>query len=395
MFLPIGDYPNPNGFRAWVTWSLIAVNVAVFVLISLPLSGVPASPADPGFFAYLQALGGAPTDAYALFTFEHGYKPGTPEIADLFSSMFLHGGLAHLGGNMLFLWIFGDNVEHHLGRIRYLLAYLATGVAATLTFAFFDRHSVVPLVGASGAISGVLGFYFLLFPRNRVKVFAFLFPFFLDVLHIPARIVLGIYIVVQNLLPFFLSVSDGVAYGAHVGGFFAGLGLAWAARIIGWEGLVRSTERRADRTSEGTPRPVRRVRGTVHRRPPRGSDPTSANPETLRDAVTRGDRATAFRLLEGRNADEVLSDLGPHTVELAEWLAEAGQTSVAMTLLRRAVQGRASGIDQARVYLALGLIRLQQGQSTAAYQHFLTALDHDPDPATEERIRSALGWVTG
>ena len=388
MFLPIGDYPNPRGFRAWVTWSLIAVNVAIFVLISLPLTGQPASRADPGFLAYLRAFGGTPADAYALFTFEYGYKPGAPEITDLFSSMFLHGGFAHLGGNMLFLWIFGDNLEHHLGRFRYLLAYLATGVAATLTFAFFDSDSIVPLVGASGAISGVLGFYFLLFPRNRVKVFAFLFPFFLDVLHIPARIVLGIYIVVQNLLPFFLSVQSGVAYGAHIGGFFAGLGLAWLTSRIGWGGTVHDSERDPQRR-------VRKVSARLHRRRPGASSSDSGDSRALMTAVTQGDRATAFRLLETRTADQVLAELGPKTIELTEWLAEAGQTSVAMTLLRRAVHGRASGIDQARVYLALGLIRLQQGQPTAAYQHFLTALDHDPDPPTEERIRSALGWVTG
>ena len=100
----------------------------------------------------------------------------------------------HLFGNMLFLWIYGDNVEYRLGRLAFLLWYLATGVAATLFFAVFALDSTVPLVGASGAISGVLGFYFLWFPRNTVRLFVFLFPFFMNVVAVPARIVLGVYL---------------------------------------------------------------------------------------------------------------------------------------------------------------------------------------------------------
>ena len=120
---------------------------------------------------------------------------------DLLSCMFLHGSLMHLFGNMLFLWIYGDNVERRLGSFAFLLWYLLTGVAATLAHALVFSSSEVPLVGASGAISGVLGFYFVWFPRNVVRMLAFLPPFLMQVFEIPARYVLGMYLVLDNLCP--------------------------------------------------------------------------------------------------------------------------------------------------------------------------------------------------
>ena len=142
------------------------------------------------------------TSAYDLFVFRYGFRPAAPHVADLFYSLFLHAGLLHLAGNMLFLWIYGDNVEHRLGRLWYLLAYLGTGVAATLFHSVFDSATELPLVGASGAISGVLGFYYLWFPYNRVRLLVVFFPFLVDVIIVPARLVLGMFLIVDNLLPF-------------------------------------------------------------------------------------------------------------------------------------------------------------------------------------------------
>ncbi len=230
--LPIGDTPNPSNFRPWVNWALIAVNVAVFFAVSLPLG-----------------------EQYGVYVVEHGYKPGAPEATDLLYSMFLHGGLAHLGGNMLFLWIYGDNVEHRLGRLTYLLVYLGCGVAATLTFGFFAEGSVVPLLGASGAISGVLGLYFLLFPRNQVKVFLFFFPFVMGVYLIPARLVLGLYVIVDNFFPALLGASTGVAYGAHLGGFFAGVLAAFVGERRDWR--LRAPAQPPPSVSRARIRPVR------------------------------------------------------------------------------------------------------------------------------------------
>lgn len=242
MFFPYGDTPNPRGFRPWMTRALILANLAVYFLISSPLAGLQAGSADPGWQAYLDFLGtylGGLTPEvisgitkYDLYTFAHGFQPGAPSIQDLFFSIFLHGGLLHLLGNMLFLWIYGDNVEHKLGRLGFLAAYLVTGAAATLSYSVLAGDSMTPLVGASGAISGILGLYFILFPKNRVKIFVFLFPLLVTVWHVPARIVLAIYLLADNLLPLVLGADSGVAHGAHIGGFVAGVVLAVSGRVL-------------------------------------------------------------------------------------------------------------------------------------------------------------------
>jgi membrane associated rhomboid family serine protease len=239
VFLPISDSPNPRGLP-WMTVALVAANVAVYLLVTLPLSAAPPDPADPLLREYLQAIEPAlPPDVslqsvlaqltrYDLFIFAHGFRPAAPGVADLFTAMFLHAGLLHLAGNMLYLWVYGNNVEHRLGPVMFLVWYLATGAAATLFFALFAGHAQVPLVGASGAVSGVLGFYFLWFPRHTVRVFVFLFPFYVGNLFLNARVVLGIYLVVDNLLPFLLAPTGSpVAHGAHIGGFLAGVLVAW------------------------------------------------------------------------------------------------------------------------------------------------------------------------
>ena len=240
MFLPIGDLPNPRS-TPWVTYALIAINIAVFALVTIPLSLARPDLNDPLLPDYLNAMARQASvplatlleqvSAYDLAVFRYGYRPGTPSLLALFTAMFLHGGWLHLAGNMLFLYIFGNNVEYRLGALRYLLAYLGTGIAATLFFALFVGGSQVPLIGASGAISGVLGCYFLWFPRNQVKVFVFLFPLLMNQVLVPARLVLGFYLLVDNLLPFLMTGSGGagVAHGAHIGGFLAGMGVAAAS----------------------------------------------------------------------------------------------------------------------------------------------------------------------
>jgi len=243
MFLPLSDSPNPGG-RPFVTYALIAANVLIYLGISLPLSSQAPDPNNPALGDYLLFLRNTlpagvslydvlpEISAYNIFVFAHGYKPAAPHLTDLFTSLFLHSGLMHLLGNMLFLWIYGDNVEHKLGRLPFLLWYLFTGVVATVAFSLVAGGSMMPLVGASGAISGVLGFYFLWFPHNRVRLFVWLFPFYVGTVYVPSRIVLGVFLVVDNIFPFLLESSSGggVAYGAHIGGFLAGL---VAAVVIG------------------------------------------------------------------------------------------------------------------------------------------------------------------
>jgi membrane associated rhomboid family serine protease len=241
VILPLGDSPNPPGVPV-VTYGLLAVNVAVYVLITVPLSASPPDLADPMLVEYLRNVVAhvprqvslqqilAHTSAYDVFVYRHGFRPVAPNVADLFGSLFLHSGFLHLAGNMLFLWIYGDNVEYRLGRLGYLVAYLGTGVAATVFHSVFEPSSTLPLIGASGAISGVLGFYFLWFPRNRVRLLVLLVPFFFDVIVVPARLLLGLFLVLDNLLPFLMTrgtEASGVAYGAHIGGFLGGVAVAW------------------------------------------------------------------------------------------------------------------------------------------------------------------------
>lgn len=237
MFIPIGDSPNPRK-TPWVTWTLIAVNVGVFLLL-LPLHYQQADPSSQAAQAYawvLQEERGVSgmavlrqLSAYDALVFAYGFKPAAPSLLDLLTGMFLHGGWMHLFGNMLFLYIYGDNVEARLGRVGFLAAYVGTGLAAGLGDGLLRLGSAIPSVGASGAISGVLGFYFIWFPRNQVRVLVFAFPFLVTVVELSARLVLGFYLVVDNLLPLFLAGgAGGIAYGAHIGGFVAAAGLAWA-----------------------------------------------------------------------------------------------------------------------------------------------------------------------
>jgi membrane associated rhomboid family serine protease len=155
----------------------------------------------------------------------------------IFTSMFLHGGLLHIGGNMLYLWIFGDNVEDTLGHVRFIALYLAAGVAAALTQIAVTPRSPVPMIGASGAVSGVLGAYIVLFPFAGVHMLVVI-GFFARVMRWPALAVLGLWILVQfvsGIVTFSASAwgggeAGGTAWFAHVGGFLAGMGLLFLMR---------------------------------------------------------------------------------------------------------------------------------------------------------------------
>ncbi len=214
---PIGDENVKGVGVAWVTMVVIAANVLAYLLeINRP---------DGAIQAFVQAWGVVPRE----------YSTGAdlpptipyPYWSTLITSMFLHAGWGHLGGNMLFLWIFGDNIEHRIGHIRFIVFYLACGLAAGIAHILFNSGSNIPTVGASGAISGVMGGYLLLFPRNRVYVLTWG-----GVATVPALLMLGLWIVVQfvNSVGSVASTpeteSGGVAYLAHVGGFVAGLALA-------------------------------------------------------------------------------------------------------------------------------------------------------------------------
>ena len=243
VILPIGDAPNPKGYRPWVTWALMLANVGAYLIWTLPLGRQPVDPTAPAFVEYAAWMQGQVPGLtledlasfltrYDLFVFAHGYQPGRPALGDLLGSLFLHSGALHLAGNLLFLWIYGDNVEHRLGRLPFLGAYLGAGVAATWVHGAAAGASLTPLVGASGAISGLLGFYFVFFPKNHVRLVVLL-PFLLwKPFLIPARLVLSAYIVLDNLIPILFQDGDNVAHGAHLGGFVAGAVCALAVEAL-------------------------------------------------------------------------------------------------------------------------------------------------------------------
>lgn len=202
---PIRDH-NPSGGTPYVTYALIAINVVVFISY-WPLFSDPR--ALHLFFANWAMVP-------ALVTQDGTY-------ASLFTSMFLHGGWMHLAGNMLFLWIFGDNLEDEMGHLGYLGFYLAAGVGAGLAQVLSAPYSQIPTVGASGAIAGVMGGYLLLFPKARVDVLL-IFIIFFKIIPVPAWIMLGIWFAIQLFSGIGAdATSGGVAYWAHAGGFIVGL----------------------------------------------------------------------------------------------------------------------------------------------------------------------------
>jgi len=215
--LPIGDDDSDRRSAPLINYVLIAINILVFV--------------------FLQGMGGNEKFTYAFSTVPAEILTGkdiaagvleptpVPVYFTLITSMFMHGGWAHLLGNMLFLWVFGYNIENRIGHIRYLIFYLVCGIIASLSHVFVSgSDSLIPSLGASGAISGVLGGYLLLFPSRRVRVIMGR-----GITTVPAFVALGIWIVFQVISQLGVLGGDqgggGVAYAAHIGGFIAGLAL--------------------------------------------------------------------------------------------------------------------------------------------------------------------------
>ena len=229
MFPLRDENPHPPGFKPKVTIALIIVNVIVFFM-EVVYTGQFFDFSNQNAFVMFYNWGAVPacvTGSYSGIDTGNGIMqcPAFSEIT-LLTSTFMHGGLLHLGGNIWFLWIFGDNIEEKFGKIKFLGIYLMWGVAAGLIHILGDPTSAIPAVGASGAISGVLGAYLMIFPRARIQTFMML-GFFWRMMHIQARWFLPFWLVFQNLLPLFIGgfgiAGGGVAYLAHIGGFAVGL----------------------------------------------------------------------------------------------------------------------------------------------------------------------------
>ncbi len=210
--IPLKD-DLPTRTFPFVTIAIIALNIVVFFYeVSL----------GPRTEALIFTYGVIPFNL--IYGVESG-RPPIPIFASLFTSMFLHGGFMHVAGNMLYLWIFGNNIEDVMGHLRFVFFYLICGIAAVYSHALLDATSQVPMIGASGAVSGVLGAYLLLFPHAKVLTLIPIF-FFIRIVQVPAVIVLGLWIVVQFVNGLFSgSQMGGVAWFAHVGGFLIGMAL--------------------------------------------------------------------------------------------------------------------------------------------------------------------------
>jgi len=227
--LPIGDQDEPGGLPI-VNIAIIAINVLVFVLLQLPSDaftmGFSTIPKEITTGVDLVGPVAVTLSDGSVETIVEAPGPN-PIWLTLFTSMFMHGGWAHLGGNMLFLFIFGDNVEKFLGSIRYLIFYLVCGLVASYAQVLSSPESVIPSLGASGAISGVLAGYIVYFPRNPVRVLVGLR--FMTV--VPAWMMIGLWALLQFVSGIgSIAISEqtgGVAYWAHIGGFIAGLALAF------------------------------------------------------------------------------------------------------------------------------------------------------------------------
>jgi len=216
VFIPLKDL-NPRRGYPIVNTTLILINVLVF-FYQYTLS-------PQAFKIFMTANATVPARFPAWFS---GHAPFEVAFLPLLTSMFLHAGIMHIAGNMLFLWIFGDNVEDFYGHFTYLFFYLVCGVGSGLLHVFFNLNSAVPALGASGAISGVMGAYVLLYPRSRILTLVFIF-----LVPIPAIIILGYWFVLQflaGITSLGVTANGGVAVWAHVGGFLLGMLITSMAR---------------------------------------------------------------------------------------------------------------------------------------------------------------------
>ena len=214
MFFPIRD-DNPTVRKPYLTIALIVVNAAVFLYTK--------SLGFRGFELFTYTYGFTPD---IFFNLDHKYLvPNWVYLTPLYS-MFMHGGWMHLIGNMVFLWIFGNNIEDYFGPVKFIIFYLLSGIAAIAVYSVFSLTSEVPLVGASGAIAGVMGGYIVLHPRAQVT--CLIFFILIQFVTLPAKVVLGIWFALQVVMSFMgSSTGGGVAWLAHVGGFIFGAAVLW------------------------------------------------------------------------------------------------------------------------------------------------------------------------
>ncbi|ACY18079.1 rhomboid family intramembrane serine protease [Haliangium ochraceum] len=355
MFLPIGDEPNAPRTPV-VTYALLGINIAVYLFITLPM--------------------GSDSAEYQRVAESWGYRAAAPSPLTLLSSMFLHADIWHLLGNMLYLWIYGDNVEHRLGPLGYIGVYLAGGAVATLSYAAFLSPALMelPLVGASGAISALLGFYFVWFPKNRVRVFILF-----RVWRIRAPIVLGIYVLWDNVLPLLITASsDGVAYGAHLGGFFGGVIGALLISFFGERKFQHGhlSEQAVNELREHPPQQL-------------AADAAPATAKSV-SALASSNPEAAMLLYETLSPSERQRVPAELLDDIADELASHGEHEAAQALYHRVAAQQPGSQAGVRAMLAIGHYFRDIGHPARAYQYYYAIAKHDPRSPLAEQARQAM-----
>ncbi len=391
MFFPIGD-DNPSRTRPWLTWSLIAVNVAVFALVNLPT----------------RAAGGEAA-LYEVFA-NWGFDQRHPFSVQILTSMFLHGGAAHLAGNMWMLWIVGDNVEDKLGRLRFGALYLAGGVLATWAYLVTSSFTaevrevigdqavqgVVPLIGASGAIFAVMGTYLVFFPEARIKMLLWFF-FFVQIVPVRAKWIIGAW-VLQDLVLTVLArgaAAGSVATAAHVGGAVFGVAAGvWLKPRVGGGGLGDAWDVHTGFASSQD----ERFRTPWHGVGPRPVSirPTESQLVAIEDAITRDVRSgriesalDLYPRYESMDREKPLP--GPVQIEIAHEFFRRGLPHEALQAYRRYLRTEPGGVDAEEASFRVGILLGRAFAEPHEARPFLArAAARHPDPTIREFAASEL-----
>ncbi len=400
-FIPIGD-DNPSARTPVVTYGLIGANAFVFLIANIFGS---------------HSFGGLPN----RIALEYGLVPNDVVWYTFLTSMFLHGNLMHILGNMLFLWIAGDNVEDKIGHLPFLGFYLVSGLFADGAYMVFTGGaSGAPLIGASGAIAGVLGAYMVLFPKARIRIFYWIF-FIFGVLRIESRWFLGFWIA-ENLFNWLVLTSGhitGVAYAAHVGGFAVGVGVAVLAkkRLLESTRVTRADEhtgfaprgatRRQSQSSPGRTSPARPVPPTINVKPtrPSGSEYVSPRAKTHRDGegFFGIEEAIAENVKEGRvdAAIDRYEDYlrmrhakplpGWAQIEISAEMFRKGDFEASLKAYRRYLAHYPGGPDAAEAKFRLGVILSRhRNEYFRAREYLLQATMEHPNPEIVAYARKEL-----
>ncbi|MBI3830311.1 MAG: rhomboid family intramembrane serine protease [Planctomycetes bacterium] len=376
MLLPISDEKPSDPGMAWASKLLIAVNVAVWFVtgfaVDLPREG----------------LGGIPQDV----ALQWGFVPASPSLATAFTAMFLHADLMHLAGNMWFLYLFSDNVELRMGGGKFLVCYLLAGLGGTMGHALFFPDSAIPSIGASGAIYGVMGMYFFLFPYNRVRFLYFFF--FIGTFYTSALFAIGYFFITEAVIGYFTAhagIGTGVGHLAHAGGFVVGFILVQG--LTAW-GFVRDDGWTLFAWLKGKRRPAA-APDDHHDGAPAGPGSAYVRPEPAKAevvaALVNAERMEEARRLWRREAfsDHALVLPPREQLELALYLDKSGDGGSARDAYERIIK-HYSGQQpfEAEAHLALAGMLLAQIRGTGERgdlgeiaRHLRLAISQHPVPA--------------